>query len=246
MSTNFIELQIINDICERNENISPHYFNIKSGCLYLDYPCILNTSDTSENIKEELWTNIILGTLNTYKKYDIITNTKELYFITDYYFSFPKIFLHFPNIIKLEIAGTRWFNIDCNQIPKSVEHLILVSNINLPLFFMRGSQNLVNLKYIDFNINIFFDVRKEILYSTYNEIYEEIEPIPNLENLIKVSLNYFDVDLGCEPESDIDTKNFIDKYKNTIINHKLFENIKNKISDVYIDNYNFIINLSKF
>jgi len=230
MSTNLLKLEIINDMSIQIKWNFQNYFNILSGKLYLSYPTI------QENT-EECWTNIILQMLDNYKEIDIINNTKELYLETDFYFSFPTIFLRFPNIKVLEIAGCRWFHLDCNQIPISVQHLILTQHSNLPQNIMIGSQSLINLQKLDLDITPFFG-NGEMLYIKEIKEIEEIESIPDLGNLIEVSIYFY----GCG--IDIETIEYVNIYKDIIKNHKLFENIKYRISDIYIDNIErFVVKL---
>ena len=175
-----------------------------------------------------------------YLEYNILENTNHLYLETDFYFSFPQVFLRFKNIKKLEIIGCRWSNLNCNQIPIYVEHLILTYTI-LPSDIMKGAENLINLQNLELNINPFFGYHSGlILYESYGnsgskDEDDDIHPIPDLGNLKYVS---FDIS-----EQDIDKIIDDNVYKKIIQKHKLFENIKNRISNINIEDTKLIINL---
>lgn len=131
----------------------------------------------------------------------------------------------FSNTIKLQIIN------DISELNNDVFP-------NLPISVMRGGESLINLEKIELNITPFFGDICQMLYIEnfdnisdidLDELNENLIPIPDLGNLKEISLYFFGWGI------DIETIEIVDIYKNIIIHHKLFENIKHRISDIYID-----------
>lgn len=215
-------------------------YNTESRFLYLKYPCI-------EEQTEKCWEKNIMDMNEKYPEYNILQNTEILFLYTDSYFSFPQIFLKFINLKKLEIKGSRWWYLNCNQIPVTIEHLILIEHTNLKNDVMKGSESLINLHTLELdaspflencNFNKYYTFYGEINNEFYNNIfdYDDIYPIPDIGNLKNIFFHIYGT--GYDDIIDYD-------YYNIIINHKLFSNIKNRIKKIYteINNKYIIITL---
>lgn len=211
-------------------------YNKESKYLHLSYPYI-------EEQSEECWEKNILEMNEKYPEYNLIENTEKLFLDTDFFFSFPQVFFKFINLKKLEISGSRWWNLNCNQIPVSVEHLILVDHTNLGIDVMKGGESLINLHTLELDIYPFFNNcdlvdydEKDYEYFSGIYDYKNTYPIPNIGKLKKIIMH-----INGTGYDDIKLFN----YENILKNHKLFSNIKNRINKIYIDEdtQNIIIKL---
>jgi hypothetical protein len=218
-------------------NIFDCCYKIESKYLFLSYPSI-------EEQTEECWEKNIMDIHEQYSEYNILENTEHIFLDSDFYFSFPQVFFKFMNLKKLEISGARWWNLNCNQIPVSIEHLLLVNHTNLQNDVMKGGENLINLHTLEldgfpFFADYDFSIYDEINHSEYyNQIYEydNTYPIPDIGKLKKIILHINDQRIDY-------LKYYIFQY--IIKNHKLFSNIKNRINKIYVDDEtkNIIIDL---
>jgi hypothetical protein len=178
----------------------------KDKYLHLSYPNIENISDDSE----EGW-NVSISEMN--KIFKVYNECEKMYLDTDYYYRFPKIFLNFKKLKELKIRGTRMSHLDCTQIPESVEILDINSpNVNEDI--INGIEKLVNLKSIFVDLSI---------------ILESSKIFPNLLNLKEIHLDLFSV----EYIEDYDEHHKNELF-NKIINHKIFDNIRHRITKIYL------------
>jgi hypothetical protein len=117
----------------------------------------------------------------------------------------------FTNLKYLAIIGSKWYDLDCENIPTSVERLEFHKIINTPLTIMKHSLHLGNLHKLTLNIDFIMNS-------------ENIIAIPDLPKLKIVSL------LCGNSGSSIDylPSNIPDFIKNL----KLFEKIKERIISI--------------
>ncbi len=161
----------------------------KDKYLHLSYPNIENISEDSE----EGW-NVSISEMN--KIFKVYDECEKMYLETDFYWKFPKIFLNFLKLKELKIEGIRLFDIDCTQIPESVEVLEIYS-CNLNSNVLNGIEKLMNLKTIKLSIDILEN--NHIIF-------------PNLTNIKEIYF-YSDPFLG---EEDIFNNNIFDNIRNRI------------------------------
>ena len=174
-----------NNINHTNNIFTICYYNKELKYLHLGYPNI-------EEQTEECWEINILNLHEKYPEYNIIENTENMFLEADYYHSFPQVFLKFLNLKKIEICGSRWWNLNCNQIPISVEHLIMTQHTNLQNDVMKGGESLINLHTLELDYFPFFGYCN---FYDYNEgefsiLYiENIYPIADIGKLKKIILH---------------------------------------------------------
>ena len=173
-----------------NPNSFCCYYDIKLKYLHLHYPSI-------EEQTEECWEKNIMDMHEQYPEYNIIENTEHIFLEIDFYYSFPQVFLKFMNLKKLVISGSRWWNLNCNQIPISVEHLILTEHTNLQNDVMKGGECLINLHTLELDGYPFFESCDFSDYEInnfefYNKIYKYTDtyPIPGSIKYIKLYQNH--------------------------------------------------------
>ena len=205
------------------------YYDVETKKLLIseDYTYVFD-------LTEKDWEKYILNSIDEYLEYNILENAEQIYFNSNHYNSFPYVFLKFKNVKKLKISGSRFLDLNCNQIPVFIEHLVLIHNSNLPLDVMKGSEGLINLHTLELDIcpfienDMFFDYRlinseniEDFCNSLYN--YDETYPIPDINSLKKVVLytNQQGVDSIEYSNHDIIIKN-----------HILFLNIKYRIKSI--------------
>ena len=175
-------------------------------------------------IENDKW-NETLDRLN--ESDNIYNKIRRIYLETNFIFELPKNFMKFIDIKELEINGSRWWNLRCNQIPPSVEILKCIEHSNLSTDFLIGSETLVNLR------EIYLDLTPYINYN-YLPDYPDPEldlnsphviPLSNLITLKKIvliaSFETFD--------EAIFTYNDYDKLIRKL---KLLENVKERIISI--------------
>jgi hypothetical protein len=214
----------------------------KEGYLHLDYPNIQNITDDNE----EGW-NLSISEMN--KIFNVYDKCDKMYLCTDFYYRFPKIFLNFKKLKHLTLDGTRWFYVDCEQLPNTLEYLD-IDSININPGFAKGMDRLINLHTIciDFSrffgndwfvINLYKNYEDDIIFDIGDDI-DEIEPFYNLQSLQKI---VFHIGTSLYEEETKINLNMLSK-------HKIFDNIRHRIKEIYIEHdivsiNNVVIKLSK-
>lgn len=202
----------------------------KEGYLHLDYPNIENISDD-----DEIGWNVSISEMN--KVFNVYNECEKMYLCTDFYYRFPKIFLNFKKLKHLTLDGTRWFYINCNQLPITLEYLD-IDSINTNLKVLDGMDKLEKLKTICLDFSTFFgrDWFQENLYEIENNDInnndEDVIPFYNIESLKKI-IFHIGTSLH-EDELKIDLR--------IILKNKLFDNIRHRITNINIQSDNKHIN----
>ena len=195
----------------------------KEGYLYLDYPNIENISDDDE----KGW-DLSISEMN--KVFNVYNECEKMYLCTDFYWRFPKIFLNFKKLKHLTLDGTRWFYIDCDQLPKTLEYLD-IDSINVNIEVLKGMDKLEKLNTICVDFGRFFGNNwfQENLYETENNDInnndKNVIPFYNHESLEKI---IFHIGTGLdEDELKIDLR--------IILKNRLFDNIRHRITNINIE-----------
>ena len=153
------------------------------------------------------------------KIYNVYNECEKMYLETDFNHRFPKIFLNFKKLKELKISGSRLFDIDCYQIPESVEILDIESR-NMNEDVLNGIEKLVNLKKISVDFSKIF--KSSIVFPNF----------PNLLNLREIYLNLFSTE-----ENEYGDLDEYQKHKlfDKILDCDIFYKIKHRINKIYLE-----------
>jgi hypothetical protein len=189
--------------------------------LRLDY----YSAEGFDGCKEESYNNYF----DELNEYDTL---EELYIHTDFIHNLPSNVLKFTKLKKLEIAGSRFWNLTMERVPVSVEKLIMTEHSNLSPRCIIGMNRLVNLK--ELWVDDVFDVWVHIATDTdctCTDKYTSDEPIismhhiPNLLVVIKQGwCGHWELEKGWQ--------NKIAKIK--VFQDIRFKTIEQKGQDIYL------------
>ena len=189
--------------------------------LHLGYPPIQDYDAYFDQLDTEI---------SSYK------SIKNLIMITDYIYEIPPTVKKFQNLEYLNLIGSRWWDLNMTQVPKNVSYLRLTNQTNLQPECLEGMENLTNLKqlYLDMApFDIISSITHEWCYH-YREKVQNMKPNINLVDLSSLKLIVFDLGIGAHADD------IIDNWKEVLLAHPLFKNIKHRIDNMYHslnDNY---------
>jgi hypothetical protein len=156
-----------------------------------------------------------------YSIYELVDN---LYIETDFINRIPANVMKFVNLEKLTITGSRFWDLNMTQVPPSVTKLDLTEHSNLSTNCIIGMEKLTNLEELvldgyPFDLGIFTTASRE-------DRYEKCGALANLPSLKEVAFKWG----GVWPPHEL-----VDGWKDVIIKHEIFSNIKSRIKHSAIE-----------
>lgn len=150
---------------------------------------------------------------------------ETLILVTDFLHKIPSHVLKFKNLKKLNVMGSRFWDLNFHQVPESVQTLILTDHTNLQYHCINGMERLVDLIEIDLDMRPFY-LEYIFQWSQSRPDGNTLIPIPNLQNLRTISFHS-----GRSYHQDELKPNWKGLFKNDY----LFKNIKHRIANISIN-----------
>jgi hypothetical protein len=215
-------IKVINDNdIEREQCHFNEFITQDSKYLYLSYSSLVEDEcniRSYDKYLDELHVN-----------FNIYNLTEKLFLNTDFISELPSNILKFNNLKEIEVQGSRFWDLECLQLPTSVTICRFIDHTNLIPTCIVGMDRLTNLVSLHLDDGPFDFIQlidaNRYLKRHYSDETLEIIPIPNLSTL--KSINIY-------PGDDI--KILVPDWKDRVMKHKLFINIKNRIVNVEIKN----------
>ncbi len=160
-------------------------------------------------------------------KDNIYNTTKKLTLDTNIITRLPDNIWKFKIVKEIDIRGTRFWNMDMTQIPKTVEILHLTELLNVSIKCFNGMNQMENLQILYLNFDIFVSASLFIFSDKTTELIgscDDFIPIPNLPKLKNI---IFENDTDCYTD---DTLKEI--WTTILIDDMLFSKIKHRIISV--------------
>lgn len=210
-------IKIVNNSDIRKENkYFNEYITQDNKYLHLSYSSLVNNGSSLESYNE------YLDELDL--KFNIYKLTEKLFLCTDFIHKLPSNILKFINLKEIEVDGTRFWDLNCSQLPISIT-TIRFYYTNLSSDFIIGMDRLINL----YSLHIYdrsFDFSRIHIDEQHNPDLDK--PIPNLP-----VLKFINIYLCEATELYLASNN----WKNKIMNHKLLSDVKNRIINMEFEEY---------
>lgn len=207
-------LKIINENIMYNTH-NNNFITENKKFLCLSYPNI------GDNCNEEAY-NKYFDQLDS--EVGIYDKTEKLFLETDHIYKIPSNILKFRNLKEIDIRGSRFWDLNCSQIPISIEIIHLIEHSCLGCDCINGMDKLINITTLDLDCNP-FNISRIFEYHDPIEIDEtDVIPIPNLPNLESITLRTI-----CSKSE------LIPNWMPTFTNHRLFNNIRDKIDKIDLE-----------
>ena len=169
------------------------------------------------------------------------TNVKSLYIETDFISYLPENVMKFKNLISLRVSGSRFWDLNMEQVPTTVKYLSFIEHSNLANDCVKGMERLVNLEILIIDEEPFRIITHE---TNYNEEYEEIIPVVDLPKLKTIFLDkYFNMSIfeGDCSDEHITNNPFFNNIRHRIDKIKFLDYKKKPLENIYHDYCSFIM-----
>ena len=190
---------------------------IREAELNLNYP----PSKGIEGIRPR-----ILPELN--KRLKIYSVVKKLTIETDFLNQLPVEFRNFETVCEMNIQGSRWWNLTCENLPISTKKLVMWEQSNLNPSVMTGSERLINLQEIILDWETFFTFGDDSQYLDIQAITENVVPIARMGSLLTVTFQAGQSFWGDEMDDDwkerVISSPLFKEYSPTVVTQKKFLN----------------------
>lgn len=203
-------------ITEDRQYLNLSYASLENGCFEQSYNKYFDELD----LEEQTYTKVI-----------------KLSIETDFINRIPDNVMRFQNLTHLKITGSRFWDLSMDQIPETVRVLYLTEHSNLQPECLKGMDKLINLEEfcVDWHPFGFDNILIDLDYDTVEEVEQDeiLFPITNLPKLKKIIFR-----------SGIfySKQDFKIKWIEILKIHPLFQNIRNRITNVSIENdYELIV-----
>jgi len=211
-----------------NEN-APEFKNHFKSCITVDRKSLCLSYaiyDSDESGYDDLFDQLDLEE----KIYDKL---ETLILETDHIHKIPDHVLQFKNLKKINIMGSRFWDLDLTQVPGSVEVLILIDHTNLPLFCLNGMEKLINLTDVHLDKkpfdNVFSNVFEYSSHYGYSKTDTNINRIYQIPDLPKLKTISFHTGISYDQN---DLKPY---WRKILKNHHMFSKIKTRITNICLD-----------
>lgn len=193
------------------------YFNeyITHDCKYL----YLSYSSLAINGSSLISYNEYLDKLHV--KFNIYELTEKIFLCTDFIHELPSNIKCFTNLNEIAVDGTRFWHLNCSQLPISITTIRLTKCPNLSSDCIIGMDRLTNLVALHLNDGMFD------FYGEYSDQDSKGLSLPNLPMLKSINI-YVNETMELYFASD---------WKDKVMNHQLLSNVKNRIVNVEFEEY---------
>ena len=169
------------------------------------------------------------------KTHEVYDSVEFLYLETDTINALPNNIKKFKKLTKLEVSGSRFWDLKMKQVPSTVKELILVEQTNLSPKCIKGAIGLINLERLELDLSP-FKLRLCSCCNYDDDDDDDIDSnlvIPCLPNLKVLQFESGDYCEALNPH-----------WKDYIMNHNLFRDIKSKIQKIdHVEGVKLVIEL---
>lgn len=166
-----------NEILKENLNKNCNnacFYDKNKYLLYLSYPPFKDIYDSE-------YCGKVFDLID--EKYNIYEECESIFYETDWQYELLKEFKKFKKLKDITIDGTRFYDLDLDQIPNTVEKLDISSSINLPSELLDRLDLLPNLKILII-CGRYFGIDEYISWDDYITWDADIKtPIKDLKNI---------------------------------------------------------------
>lgn len=147
----------------------------------------------TSNMKELRLSYVITDNYDEYldmldDKYNIYTYVESFYLETDFIYELPKNVSKFGKLLKIQVCGSRWWDLDMTFIPKSIKHVTFTEQSNLSEKCLNGCETLINLETLELSDIYDITARIDEYYYVFDDNQLCIPFIPSLKQ-INIELN---------------------------------------------------------